>query len=97
MKKKRPSLAEFQQEAIGIPKDKDEKEEGALSINDATKPVHKSVYIPPAVLDQMDLLAIQERTGPGRKKKFNTLVLEALDLLFASRGLKSISDLTDRK
>lgn len=92
MKKKRPSLAEFGQETARAPKPKGGKM--AASVEMAIKSVHKSVYLPPAVLDQLDLLAIQERPQPGRKKKFNSLVIEGLDLLFKSRGLKSVADLT---
>jgi hypothetical protein len=61
---------------------------------DLVKPVHKSVYIPPAVLDQLDLLALQERPGPGRRKKFNTFILEGLDLVLKKRGLPGITELT---
>jgi len=46
------------------------------------------------VLDQLDLLALQERPAPGRKKKFNTFVLEGLDLVFKQRGLPGIAELT---
>jgi hypothetical protein len=44
--------------------------------------------------EELDLLAIQERPGPGRKKKFNTLVLEGLDLLLRKRGLPGVAELT---
>jgi hypothetical protein len=88
MTRKRPNLAEFAASADPSP-------DGEQPPRTApTKPVHKSVYIPPAVLDQLDLLALQERPGPGRKKKFNTFVLEGLDLLLKKRGLPGVAELT---
>ena len=61
------------------------------------KYIHKSLYIPPEVSDQLELLAIQERPAPGRKKKFNSLVLEGIELLLKDRGLPSILELTKKK
>ena len=92
MSRKRPNLAEFQSgtpvatesEVTPIP----------ATVSSSAKPVHKSVYIAPVVLEQLDLLAIQERPAPGRKKKFNTLILEGIDLLLKDRGLPSIAELT---
>jgi len=88
MTRKRPNLAQFEASA-----------ERSLEVEQPqratpTKPVHKSVYIPTAVLDQLDLLALQERPAPGRKKKFNTFVLEGLDLLLKKRGLPGVAELT---
>ena len=92
--KKRPSLAEFQREATK-PKGQ-AKEEKDLSQEVPMKSLHKSVYIPPAILEQMDLLALQERPKPGRRKTFNALVLEGLDLLFKSRGLPGVEELLQK-
>ena len=88
MTRKRPNLAEFEATAAHA------SEVAEPQRTTPTKPVHKSVYIPPAVLDQLDLLALQERPGPGRKKKFNTFVLEGLDLLLKKRGLPGVAELT---
>ena len=88
MTRKRPNLAEFEASAEPSP-DEEQPQRTA-----PTKPVHKSVYIPTAVLDQLDLLALQERPAPGRKKKFNTFVLEGLDLLLKKRGLPGVAELT---
>jgi len=90
MTRKRPNLAAFETGEDRILDAPPPKTREA----DQAKPVHKSVYIPPAVLDQLDLLAIQERPGPGRKKKFNTLVLEGLDLVLRKRGLPGVAELT---
>ena len=86
--RKRPNLAEFATSAERSP----DVEQPQRTV--PTKPVHKSVYIPTAVLDQLDLLALQERPAPGRKKKFNTFVLEGLDLLLKKRGLPGVAELT---
>ena len=88
MTRKRPNLAEFEATAEHA------SEVAEPQRTTPTKPVHKSVYIPPAVLDQLDLLALQERPAPGRKKKFNTFVLEGLDLLLKKRGLPGVAELT---
>lgn len=48
----------------------------------------ETVYLEPAVRDQLLELAFTER------KKKHALMLEALDLLFKNRGLKSIAQLT---
>ena len=92
MKKKRLDLAGFQ---AGVHTVTEETPPSApVPVAEQSKPVHKSVYISPAILDQLDLLAIHERPAPGRKKKFNTLILEGLDLLLKDRGLPSIAELT---
>lgn len=97
-RRRRPNLAEFATQTS-------EHQQSASSEATTERPptpqttntVHKSVYLPPEVADQLDLLALQERPAPGRRKKFNTLVLEALDLLLKSRGLPSIEELTQEK
>jgi len=53
------------------------------------KKIQLPIYPPAEVHEQLRLLAFQERTS------INALVMEALDLLFKARGLKSISDLTN--
>lgn len=50
----------------------------------------ETVYLEPAVRDQLLELAFTER------KKKHALMLEALDLLFMNRGLKSIKQLTGK-
>ena len=89
MARKRPNLAEFEATAEHA------SEVAEPQRTTPTKPVHKSVYIPPAVLDQLDLLALQERPAPGRKKKFNTFILEGLDLVLKKRGLPGVTELID--
>jgi hypothetical protein len=48
-----------------------------------------SVYLDPAVYDQLRDIAYTERT------KIHPLMLEALDLLFSSRGARSISEIEE--
>ena len=50
-----------------------------------------SVYLEPAVYDQLRDIAHAERT------KMHPLMLEALDLLFSHRGARSIRDIEERE
>ena len=50
-----------------------------------------SVYLEPAVYDQLRDIAYAERA------KIHSLMLEGLDLLFRDRGARSIEDLERRK
>ena len=52
MTRKRPNLAEFEASA-------ERPRRGATAESNTNKTVHKSVYIPTAVLDQLDLLALR--------------------------------------
>lgn len=95
MKKRRPNLADFQTSTLPDSPCAAPIAATPTTTEERTRPVHKSVYIPPVVLEQLDLIAIQERPAPGRKKKFNTLILEGIDLLLKDRGLPSIEELTE--
>jgi hypothetical protein len=50
--------------------------------------VQQTLYLSPAVHDQLRELAFAERV------KMHALVMEGLDAVFRARGLKSIADLT---
>lgn len=50
--------------------------------------VQQTLYLPPAVHDQLRDLAHAERV------KMHWLVMEGLDAVFRKRGMKSIADLT---
>ena len=52
--------------------------------------IQQTVYLPPAVHDQLRELAFSERV------KMHALILEGLDAVFRARGLKSISELTPK-
>ena len=60
---------------------------GRGTLKERTKQL--SVYLDPAVYDQLRDIAYTERT------KIHPLMLEALDLLFSQRGGRSIRDLED--
>jgi hypothetical protein len=50
--------------------------------------IQQTVYLPPAVHDQLRELAFVERV------KMHAIIMEGLDAVFRSRGLKSLADLT---
>jgi hypothetical protein len=50
--------------------------------------IQQTVYLPPAVHDQLRELAFAERV------KMHALLMEGLDLVFKARGLKPLSALT---
>ena len=52
--------------------------------------VQQTVYLPPAVHDQLRELAFAERV------KMHTLIMEGLDAVFLARGMKSIAKLTGK-
>jgi hypothetical protein len=85
--RKRPSLADL--EIHGQP----ESANVAVSESPHEKAMPKTIYLHPAVLEQIEILCLQERPKRGKRKKFNTLVLEALDLLFKDRGLPSMEEM----
>ena len=68
-----------------------------VSSQTASKPTLKerakqlSVYLEPAVYDQLRDIAYAERA------KIHSLMIEGLDLLFRDRGARSIEDLEKRK
>jgi hypothetical protein len=52
--------------------------------------IQQTVYLPPAVHDQLRELAFSERV------KMHALIMEGLDAVFRARGLKSIDQLTSK-
>jgi hypothetical protein len=52
--------------------------------------IQQTVYLPPAVHDQLRELAFSERV------KMHALIMEGLDAVFRARGMKSIADLTGK-
>jgi len=81
--RKRPNLADLEvrgeADSVGV----------VVPETPREKAMPKTIYLHPAVLEQLEILCLQERPKRGMRKKFNTLVLEALDLLFKDRGLPS--------
>jgi hypothetical protein len=54
----------------------------------APRTIQQTVYLPPAVHDQLRELAFAERV------KMHSILMEGLDLVFRARGLKPLSELT---
>lgn len=52
--------------------------------------VQQTLYLPPAVHDQLRELGFAERV------KMHAIIMEGLDAVFRDRGLKSIADLTGK-
>ena len=52
--------------------------------------IQQTLYLPPAVHDQLRELAFSERV------KMHTLIMEGLDAVFRQRGLKPIESLTTK-
>jgi hypothetical protein len=50
--------------------------------------IQQTVYLPPAVHDQLRELAFSERV------KMHSILMEGLDLVFRARGLKRLDELT---
>ncbi len=65
---------------------------GSMRRRSATKEatIQQTVYLPPAVHDQLRELAFAERV------KMHTLIMEGLDAVFRARGMKSITDLSGK-
>jgi len=64
------------------------KVERRRTTKDAT--VQQTLYLPPAVHDQLRELAFSERV------KMHALIMEGLDDVFRARGLKSVAELTGK-
>ena len=55
------------------------------------KTIQQTLYLPPAVHDQLRSLAFHRRV------KMHTIIMQGLDKIFQENGLKSISDLKTPK
>jgi len=71
---------------------KQAEETRATSRRSATKEatIQQTLYLPPAVHDQLRELAFAERV------KMHALVMEGLDAVFRARGMKSVSNLNGK-
>jgi hypothetical protein len=91
MKKKNPSLTALESslaQAVTMPETEPVQEKKGRSDElPKKKKIQLPTYPPVAVHEQLRRLAFEERTS------INALTLEAWDLLFKSRGLKSVKDL----
>ena len=84
--RKRPSLADLeihgQPESVNV----------AVSESPHEKAMPKTIYLHPAVPSR-SRFSVSKSVQSGESEKFNTLVLEALDLLFKDRGLPSMEEM----
>ena len=55
------------------------------------------LYLPLTVYDQLQGMVFEEQRGQLKRRKTHDYLLEAIDLLFEKKGLKSISELTEKK
>jgi hypothetical protein len=76
---------------------KNEKKASAPS-KGAEKPeiVRHMLYLPLPVYDQLQELIFEEQRGQKKRRKTHDYLLDAIDLLFKKKGLKSISELVDK-
>jgi hypothetical protein len=93
MKKKNPSLTALESslaQEVTMPEiEPVQEKKGKRDEPPKKKKIQLPTYPPAAVHEQLRRLAFEERTS------INALTLEAWDLLFKSRGLKSIKDLVE--
>ena len=75
-------------EPVSLPVAETSRQARRHTTKDAT--VQQTVYLPPAVHDQLRELAFSERV------KMHALIMEGLDAVFRARGMKSIADLTGK-
>ena len=59
--------------------------------------IRHMLYLPLPVYDQLQELIFEEQRGQTKRRKTHDYLLDAIDLLFKEKGLKSISDLTGKK
>lgn len=65
----------------------------------AEKPeiIRHMLYLPLPVYDQLHELIFEEQRGQAKRRKTHDYLLDAIDLLFKEKGLKSISELMSKK
>ena len=59
--------------------------------------VRHMLYIPLPVYDQLQGLIFEEQRGQARRRKTHDYLLDAIDLLFKKKGLKSITELVKKE
>ena len=55
--------------------------------------VRHMLYLPLPVYDQLQELVFEEQRGQAKRRKTHDYLLDAIDLLFKKKGLKSIAEL----
>ena len=78
----------------------------AVNMEESSAPVSKSkksevvrhmLYLPLPVYDQLQSLVFEEQRGQTKRRKTHNYLLDAIDLLFKKKGLKSIKELIENK
>lgn len=59
--------------------------------------VRHMLYLPLPVYDQLQSLVFEEQRGQTKRRKTHDYLLDAIDLLFKKKGLKSIKELIESK
>lgn len=59
--------------------------------------IRHMLYLPLPVYDQLQGLIFEEQRGQTKRRKTHDYLLDAIDLLFKEKGLKSISELVHLK
>ena len=79
------------------------KEKGRKKVSEPSEASEKleiirhMLYLPLPVYDQLQELIFEEQRGQKKRRKTHDYLLDAIDLLFKKKGLKSISELVDKK
>lgn len=77
-------------EAAGKPSD-------SLPQTEKHEIVRHMLYLPLPVYDQLQGLIFEEQRGQAKRRKTHDYLLDAIDLLFKKKGLKSIAELTGKE
>lgn len=74
------------------------KKDASVTVAEPKKPeiIRHMLYLPLPVYDQLQELIFEEQRGQPKRRKTHDYLLDAIDLLFRKKGLKSISELNKR-
>jgi len=87
--KKEPETVSEATEKTKTPIKQPKAQQSAASVKSKSEIVKQTVYLPPAVHEQLRQLAFEER------KKMHDYLVEGLDRVFKDRGLKPYVELSD--
>lgn len=95
-----PPRAAAKQPSRSVQKTKGKESAGkasdSLPQTDKHEIVRHMLYLPLPVYDQLQGLIFEEQRGQAKRRKTHDYLLEAIDLLFKKKGLKSIAELTGK-
>jgi hypothetical protein len=92
-------LAESTQVAKEVPVSALADKNASQASQRAGKPeiVRHMLYLPLPVYNQLQELVFEEQRGQAKRRKTHDYLLDAINLLFREKGLKSISDLMEKR